>query len=233
MWKTHRETIDVANGLRALFAVSVATLLAELKPHLVGDEPLATGIGPFDGLTREQQIVAVCEVGTSLLTSNGPLVEPAAYREATLLALLDCVERNIRREILVNDMALRTLVLASHKELYGEIDHGIPRHSTDFDQWKAFIDCIRKKMSSEFRLEVSGKLFDLPGELSAKYRTVYGIPENYHLDSPDDPPFIRVMVLAKEMFDRCNMCLVEYVTGLRDILQTDLVEKFRSWQTRK
>lgn len=224
MWKTEQGTIDISGGLQALFAVSVAAVLAEIKPHCIQAEPLSTGSVAFDALTREQQIAAVCEVGMSLLDNTEPPLEPTAYRHATLMTLLECIERKIRLEILENNTTLRRLLLTSHKELYGPVNHGITQYCVDIEQWKAFVDCIRNKMTNKSNIEISGKILDFPGELSKKYYAFCGVSKEYHLEFPDDPPYLRAAVLAKKMFDRCNECLTKYVFDLRNTIHIDLFD---------
>ena len=211
MWKTYRKTIRPGRGMRALFSIAVAAILSELKPHLMSDTPLSTGIRIFDRMTREQQIAAIHEVGTALIQEEAAPPESVAYRQATLLALFDCIGRNIRLEILENKTPFRSIVLAVHREKYGTIDHGIDIDCTDLRQWNAIMSSIRKEMVEEDFLEISEHVSDLPPELAQLHLSSLGVSRDYQIALPDDPAYFQIMILATELFGLCKDCLTEFM----------------------
>ena len=211
MWKTYRKIIRPGQGMRALFATAVATILSELKPHLVSAIPLSTGIRMFDLLTREQQIAAIHEVGTALIQDETPPPESVAYRQATLLALFDCIKRNIHLEVLENKTPFRSIVLAVHRENYGVVDHGIGIDCTDLRQWDAIMSSIRKEMVEEDFLEISEHVSDLPPEQAQFHLSSLGVSRNYLVAVPEDPAYFQIVILATELFELCKDCLTEFM----------------------
>lgn len=195
-----------------------------MKPHLAVAAPVSTGIKPFDNLTREQQIAALYEVGIRLLRNQSRTLKRVAYRQATLLALFDCVERNIRLEILENTCLFRSLILAAHKGIYGMTNHGIDNECTDFGSWKAVVRIVRKKYVDEKRFEITDKITDLPREITFTVYQQFEIPTAYHRHSPGDPPYFKTVALAGELLNRCNDCLMEYTQGSLDNIRRAIVE---------
>ncbi len=198
-------------GFKALLATSLAAFLSELKPHLPEGYSVTTGFKPFDLLTREQQVVSIHEVCLSLFNDDAPPLKRTAYRQATLLAVFACMERNVRQEILEGTTPFRSLVLVAHRELYGIIDHGITPDCPEVGEWNALIKSVRKLLVDEESLEITDSILDLPPELSALYLSKSGIDHQFFLVVPDDPAYFRTSALAQEICCLCTKCLNEYM----------------------
>ncbi len=210
MWKAHHTTSPIDGNLKALLATGIATFQAELKPHCVNASSPTTGIRHFDNLTREQQIMAIHEIGVALLRDDVPPPKPAAYLQAAMQAVLDCIERNIVSEILENANIFRTLAVKAHRELYGSINHGIDADCTDTGRWHALIMSIRKKLLDEWTLEISDKILDLPPGLTSEWLRNLKIPQDYLIAVPGDPAFFKTAALAMKTYEMCANYLLDY-----------------------
>ena len=211
MWKTCQEIVFVADGLKALLATGIAALLSELKPHCVTVEPRTTGIRHFDALTREQQFMAVHEIASALLRDDLAPPEPVAYRQATLLAVFDCIERSLLSEIFENANVFRSLILKAHQGLYGTISHGITVDCPDADRWQALVLSLRKKLLDGWTLEISDKIIDLPPGLTDEWLNKNNISQNYFIAVPDDPAYFQIAALAMKTYELCADYLMEYM----------------------
>ena len=211
MWKTCQEIVLVIEGLKALLATGIAALLSELKPHCVTVEPRMTGIRHFDALTREQKIEAIHEIALALLRDDVAPPEPVAYRQATLLAIFDCIERSLFSEILEKVNVFRSLILKAHQGLYGTINHGMTVDCPDICRWQALVMSIRKKLLDDWILEISDKIIDLPPGLTDEWLNKNNIPQDYFIAVPGDQPFFQTAAIAMKTYELCADYLIEYM----------------------
>ena len=211
MWKTCQEIVSIADGLKALLASGIAALLSELKPHCAAVELRLTGIRHFDALTREQQVRVIHEIALALLRDDVLPPEPVAYRQATLLAVLDCINRGVFSEILEQENVFRTLILKAHRELYGAVDHGVTVDCPDADRWQAIVLSVRKKMLDDWTLEISDKIIDLPPGLTDEWLNKNNIPQDYFIVVPVDSSFFQTAALALKTYELCADYLMEYM----------------------
>lgn len=211
MWNTGRKIIRLDDHSRTLMSIGIVALLGELNLHDPEGVPVAVGLKPFDTLTREQQVAAVYEVGYALLCDETAAPESALYRSATLQAVFRTLTSNLHREILENYTTVRGLALAAHRELFGEIEHGMTRDCPDMQQWNSLFKVIEKRFLDDRLLGVSKKITDLSPRVSECFFGMYGSDRNYFFAVPDDPTWPQAILLAARILAICKDRLVRTV----------------------
>jgi hypothetical protein len=201
MWRTQfgDRTLDGTEAI--LFAEALSSLLDEAISGTLDD--YESGIGVFDNLTFGQRIATLSIIGNGLLRKVTPPVRLTAVLEGAVAAVFQHIQDLITFEIDTPDFGTRwrELVIASRKQVGGEIERIPGPTCTDMDKWNLEVEILSEAILFDADYEDSRLYMDFPPEKSKELRDWMDIPDDYFMaiadELSDDEAKAKIMELRK------------------------------------
>lgn len=236
MWHTSRgdRTLFGAEGF--LVGHAIETLIDSLMMHFdteIDEESSfhwESGIAVFDALSTPQKLALLHDVASHLLTPTESALPLSATAEAAVAAVFAEIRDQVAIEIGFQEirdergasarssetdpshMSWRELVLASHRNVFGEHlsddlandDEITPRltpTSRDVDGWELLIEHLTDAILWDRDFEMADSFLDIDPNVSQRRRRLLGIEDDYFTNVVRDPRHDEVLNLVSRARD--------------------------------
>ncbi len=195
MYKTTSGIRSRIGAEERLFLESLGIVMLMLE-----DEQAEFGIPLFDALPHSSKLAALFDASRALLEKHRPLARRAAYIDAAFAAVHECTYSLIRMEVeesLNVHSSQYWRSLARNAALQAGIDCPAAAN-LDLLDWclvkeNLVLNVVHEDFASEFCM-------DMDPYLASAIKQSVGLPDDYFIKIPDDPPAERVEAYKRMLF---------------------------------